>query len=289
MRCGCCARRRRGRCARPATRICLVASGSGRSRIGDHSFEWSQHDVFSIPHWTWASHEALDGDADLFIVSDKSAYERLDLAARGTAIDAAIKAADEGIGASVRRVEDARLAARRRALCRRYRSLPGELHCGDRALAARACDHSQASMLRGRRAAPGVVAVFSGADMAADRVGPMRALWAIEGLTASRWRSRRAGRWRASACAMSASPSPSSSPRRATQPLDAAELVDDRLRALPAVVDAARSGDAPEHLHSRRRPGNVCFRWARGDEAAVQRGAAKCGARHARSISSTTG
>ena len=59
--------------------ICLVASGSGRSQIGEHSFEWSQHDVFSIPHWTWASHEALDGDADLFIVSDKSAYERLGL------------------------------------------------------------------------------------------------------------------------------------------------------------------------------------------------------------------
>jgi gentisate 1,2-dioxygenase len=59
--------------------ICLVASGRGRSQIGDHNFEWSQHDVFSIPHWTWASHEALDGDADLFIVSDKSAYERLDL------------------------------------------------------------------------------------------------------------------------------------------------------------------------------------------------------------------
>jgi gentisate 1,2-dioxygenase len=59
--------------------VCLVASGAGRSQIGDHSFEWSQHDVFSIPHWTWASHEALDGDADLFVVSDKSAYERLDL------------------------------------------------------------------------------------------------------------------------------------------------------------------------------------------------------------------
>ena len=55
------------------------ASGAGRSQIGEHSFEWSQHDVFSIPHWTWASHEAHDGDADLFIVSDKSAYERLDL------------------------------------------------------------------------------------------------------------------------------------------------------------------------------------------------------------------
>jgi len=59
--------------------ICLVASGSGRSQIGDHSFEWSQHDVFSVPHWTWASHQALDGDADLFMVTDKSAYGRLEL------------------------------------------------------------------------------------------------------------------------------------------------------------------------------------------------------------------
>jgi gentisate 1,2-dioxygenase len=62
-----------------ANAVCLVVSGSGRSQIGDHSFAWTQHDVFSIPHWTWASHEAKDGDADLFIVSDKSAYERLDL------------------------------------------------------------------------------------------------------------------------------------------------------------------------------------------------------------------
>ena len=59
--------------------ICLVVSGAGRSHIGDHSFEWSRHDVFSIPHWTWASHESEGGDADLFIVSDKAAYQRLDL------------------------------------------------------------------------------------------------------------------------------------------------------------------------------------------------------------------
>jgi gentisate 1,2-dioxygenase len=59
--------------------ICLVASGDGRSTIGDQAFEWSQHDVFTIPHWTFARHEALSGDADLFMVSDKSAFERLDL------------------------------------------------------------------------------------------------------------------------------------------------------------------------------------------------------------------
>ena len=34
--------------------VCLVASGDGRSTIGEHRFEWSRHDVFTIPHWTWA-------------------------------------------------------------------------------------------------------------------------------------------------------------------------------------------------------------------------------------------
>ncbi len=59
--------------------ICLVVGGEGRSHIGDETFEWSQHDVFTIPHWTWASHEAKGGDADLFMVTDKSAFEHLDL------------------------------------------------------------------------------------------------------------------------------------------------------------------------------------------------------------------
>jgi gentisate 1,2-dioxygenase len=59
--------------------ICLVVSGSGRSTVGEKTFEWSQHDVFTIPHWTWAQHQASEGDADLLLVSDKAAFERLDL------------------------------------------------------------------------------------------------------------------------------------------------------------------------------------------------------------------
>jgi gentisate 1,2-dioxygenase len=59
--------------------ICLVVSGEGRSSIGERRFEWSRHDVFTIPHWTWASHEARSGSADLFIVTDRAIYERLDL------------------------------------------------------------------------------------------------------------------------------------------------------------------------------------------------------------------
>jgi gentisate 1,2-dioxygenase len=59
--------------------ICLVVSGEGRSTVGESRFEWSRHDVFTIPHWTWASHEARGAGADLFVVTDRAIYERLDL------------------------------------------------------------------------------------------------------------------------------------------------------------------------------------------------------------------
>jgi gentisate 1,2-dioxygenase len=60
-------------------RICLVVDGAGRSTVGDRTFEWSRHDVFTIPHWTWASHAARGGDADIFIVSDYAVFEAMGL------------------------------------------------------------------------------------------------------------------------------------------------------------------------------------------------------------------
>ena len=68
-------------CARRSTwnTVCLVVKGSGRSTVGDQSFEWEQDDVFTIPHWNWASHTALSTDADLFLVTDRSLFEQLDL------------------------------------------------------------------------------------------------------------------------------------------------------------------------------------------------------------------
>jgi gentisate 1,2-dioxygenase len=59
--------------------VCLVVSGDGCSTVGDKTFEWSQHDVFTVPHWTWSSHEARGGAADLFVVTDRAIYERLEL------------------------------------------------------------------------------------------------------------------------------------------------------------------------------------------------------------------
>ena len=59
--------------------VCLVVSGEGSSTVGDKTFEWSQHDVFTVPHWTWSSHEARGGEAELFVVTDRAIYERLEL------------------------------------------------------------------------------------------------------------------------------------------------------------------------------------------------------------------
>ena len=40
---------------------------------------WEKHDVFTIPHWTWAGHAAASADADLFLVTDRSLFEHPDL------------------------------------------------------------------------------------------------------------------------------------------------------------------------------------------------------------------
>lgn len=61
------------------SQVCLAVSGAGRSTIGDETIEWSRHDVFTIPQWGWARHESLDGDADLFVVTDRPARESLHL------------------------------------------------------------------------------------------------------------------------------------------------------------------------------------------------------------------
>jgi gentisate 1,2-dioxygenase len=60
--------------------VVLVVAGEGRSTVGGRTFEWSQHDVFTVPHWTWASHAARGADVELFLVTDRSVYEALELA-----------------------------------------------------------------------------------------------------------------------------------------------------------------------------------------------------------------
>jgi gentisate 1,2-dioxygenase len=57
-----------------------VVSGRGTSTVGDRTVSWEKNDVFTIPHWTWATHTAEGGEADLFLVTDRAAYQALGLA-----------------------------------------------------------------------------------------------------------------------------------------------------------------------------------------------------------------
>jgi carbon-monoxide dehydrogenase large subunit len=117
---------------------------------------------------------------------------------------------------------------------------------------------------------PGVVAVFTGKDLAADDIRPMRPLWII--------------------CSRDGSPM-AEPPRFAlardlvrhvgepivaviadtvAQAMDAAERIALHYEVLPAVTDAgtALAGGAPPlHLEA---PDNICFHFARGDEARVR-------------------
>ena len=61
------------------SQVVLVVSGEGESQIGDQRFEWSQHDVLTVPQWTWATHTARSSSAEFFIVSDYVVMEKLEL------------------------------------------------------------------------------------------------------------------------------------------------------------------------------------------------------------------
>jgi carbon-monoxide dehydrogenase large subunit len=148
--------------------------------------------------------------------------------------------------------------------------LPGECHC----VLVRS-PHAHAR-IRGidtgpAKALPGVLAVLTGADMAADKAGPMAPLWAIKSadgkpmaepdrFALARGTVRHVGEALAAVVA-----------ETRAQAQDGADAVAVDYEVLPAVVDArtALRTDAPQ-LHAAA-PGNICFRFERGDEPAVRK------------------
>jgi len=173
-----------------------------------------------------------------------------------------------GIGVPLRRVED------RRFLTGRGRFVADIELSGALACVLIRSPHAHAAIRRieasAARACPGVVAVLTGADMAADGIAPMRPLWVIRSRDGSpmaepprfalaRDKVRHVGEPVAAVVAESLAPA-----------LDAAERVAVEYEPLRAITDAraAQAADAPQ-LHAGA-SGNVCFRWARGDEAAVR-------------------
>jgi len=174
----------------------------------------------------------------------------------------------QGIGAPLRRVEDKRLLTGNGRFVADI-ELSGALAC-----ALVRSPHAHAAIRRidasAARAAPGVVAVLTGADMAVDGVAPMRPLWVVRSRDGSpmaeparfalaRETVRHVGEPVVAVVAASLA-----------QAVDAAERVEVDYAPLSAVTDArAAQAEAAPQLHACA-GGNVCFRWARGDEAAVR-------------------
>jgi len=191
---------------------------------------------------------------------------------------AAIKASDPAdswrIGASPRRREDARLITGRGNYVADI-ALPGQQY-----VTFVRSPHAHAQVLGIDAAAalamPGVSAVLTGAEMAADGVGTMRCLWPVQGVDGPaieppRWglareRVRHVGEPVALVIASTRA-----------QAEDAAEQVAVEYQPLPAVTAPAAALASTILLHAQA-PGNLCYRYERGNRAAAQ--AAFAGAAH---------
>jgi aerobic carbon-monoxide dehydrogenase large subunit len=182
----------------------------------------------------------------------------------------------EGIGAAMLRREDHRLLRGQGRYVADI-SAEGMLHCAfvrSPHAHARLASIDTADAL----ARPGVIAVLTGEDMAADGVGPMRSLWRIPGVGGTHCieppryslglgLARHVGE--AVALVVAAT---------REQAQDAAEQIQVDWEPLPAVVDvgAAAAGGAPQ-VHPEA-SGNLSLQMQRGDAAAVE--AAFAQARH---------
>ncbi|HSU05708.1 MAG TPA: molybdopterin cofactor-binding domain-containing protein, partial [Acetobacteraceae bacterium] len=179
----------------------------------------------------------------------------------------------EGIGASVRRKEDARFLSGRGNYTDDI-NRPGQLYAvlrrSDRPHARIASIDTKAA-----QAAPEVVAVFTGADMAAENIGGLPCGWQIHNKDGSPMaepphpvlavgKVRHVGDPIAVVIAES---------RQAAK--DAAESIEVDLQDLPAVAtmaDALAAGAAQVHEDV---AGNLCYDWQIGDKAVVDQAFAK--------------
>jgi len=174
-------------------------------------------------------------------------------------------------GRSIKRREDPRLITGRGRFTDDIR-LPGTLH----AVFVRS-PHAHARIrgidVSAARGHPGVVAVYTGRDLADGGVNPIPTGWLLEGLKPGERRALAVDRVRyvGEAVAVVIADSPYTA-------RDAAELVEVDYEPLPAVaeVEAAAAPGAPTLYDDA--PENVAFRWTIGDRAATD--AAFDGAAH---------
>src|SRR4051794_34425921 len=177
-----------------------------------------------------------------------------------------------GIGQPIRRVED------RRFLTGSGRYLDDIARPHQAHMALLRSPHAHASIraidVAAALAAPGVVAVFTGEDMAHDGVGTIPCVSAVTNRDGSqmtlpprpalaRDRVRHVGDAVALVIA-----------ETAAQARDAADLIDIDYETLPAVVETGKALDDGQPAVWDDHPGNLCFDWEIGDRDAAKRAAA---------------
>jgi aerobic carbon-monoxide dehydrogenase large subunit len=174
----------------------------------------------------------------------------------------------QGIGAPLRRVEDRRFLLGQGRFVADI-DVPGALTCmlvrSPHAHARiRAIDVAVAA------AAPGVVAVFTGADMAADGIAPMRPLWIVKSSDGKPMAQPPRYALARETVRFGGEPVVAVIAETQEQAADAAELVAIDYEPLTVITDMREAqAKGATRLHEAA-PGNVCFRWARGDEAAMR-------------------
>ncbi len=181
--------------------------------------------------------------------------------------------AENGIGAATRRKEDQRFLTGKGHYTDDF-NRPGQTY----AVFVRS-PHAHAVIkgvdISNAREAPGVVAIFTGADMAADNVGSLPCGWTVTDRNGephkagphyplARDKVRHVGDQVAVVIA-----------ETLAQAKDAAELVEVDYEVLPAVTEPAKAtAEGAPQVHDEA-PGNLCYDWIIGDEAQVDEALAK--------------
>ncbi len=119
------------------------------------------------------------------------------------------------------------------------------------------------------REAPGVVEIFTGADLAEAKVGGLPCGWLIHSKDGSPMKepphpvlAQGKARYVGDAVALVVA-------ETVLQAKDAAERIEIDYEVLPAVIDLRSADRAPVNVHDDA-PGNVCYDWGHGDKAAVE-------------------
>ncbi|HYH40066.1 MAG TPA: xanthine dehydrogenase family protein molybdopterin-binding subunit [Azospirillum sp.] len=181
-----------------------------------------------------------------------------------------------GIGASVRRREDQRFLTGRGTYTEDIKR-PNQTHVH---MLRSPYAHARIRGIDAAEAlkAPGVVAVFTGTDMATDNVNSLPCGWLIHSKDGSPMKepphfpiARDKARYVGDIVAVVIA-------ETREQAKDAAELVEVDYEDLPAVVSLRQAVDGNAALVHDEVPGNVCYDWHLGDAAAVD--AAFAGAAH---------